>query len=76
MDPQSLCIDAREMARLLDVSMRQVYRLNDSGQLPAPLALGGCKRWLRSEVEAWLAAGAPRRKDWEALRNSACAPLR
>jgi predicted DNA-binding transcriptional regulator AlpA len=71
-----LCVDASGLALLLDVSPRQIYRMNDAGQLPAPLALGGCKRWLRREIEEWLAAGAPRRKDWEAMRISACAPAR
>jgi predicted DNA-binding transcriptional regulator AlpA len=78
-DITPLCIDAVELARLLDVSPRQIYRLNDAGRLPAPLAFGACRRWTLREIEAWLAAGAPRRKDWEAMReplNTPCAPLR
>jgi excisionase family DNA binding protein len=74
-----LCIDAAELARLLRISQRQVYRLRDAGRLPAPLELGGCVRWSLREIEAWLAAGAPRRKDWEAMRepqNTTCAPSR
>ena len=72
--PVPLCIDASQLARLLRVSVRQVDRLRDAGRLPAPLELGGCVRWSTREIEAWIAAGAPRRKDWELMRNSACAP--
>ena len=74
-----LCVDAGGLARLLNISERQVYRLSDAGCLPAPLAFGACKRWSLREIEAWMAAGAPRRKEWEAMRepsNTPCAPLR
>jgi predicted DNA-binding transcriptional regulator AlpA len=75
-DIAPLCIDANELARLLHVSPRQVYRLRDAGRLPVPLEFGGCVRWSLLEIKDWIAAGAPRRKDWEAMRNSACAPAR
>lgn len=74
--PAPLCIDAAELARLLHVSVRQVYRLRDAGRLPAPLEFGGCVRWSLREIEAWIAAGAPNRRDWEAMRISPCAPAR
>jgi predicted DNA-binding transcriptional regulator AlpA len=74
--PVRLCVDAAGFARLIGVSVRQVYRLRDAGRLPAPIEFGGCVRWSLREIEAWIAAGAPRRREWEAMRNSACAPLR
>jgi excisionase family DNA binding protein len=75
--PAPLCIDAAELARLLNVSERQVYRLRDAGRLPAPIKFGGCVRWSLREIEAWIAAGAPRRREWEAIRqNTTCAPAR
>jgi excisionase family DNA binding protein len=52
------------VAALLKVSPRTVYRLNDGGQLPAPIRLGKTKRWRVTELEAWLRAGAPPRKSW------------
>jgi predicted DNA-binding transcriptional regulator AlpA len=73
-DIAPLCVGVAGVAHLLVISTRQVYRLNDAGRLPAPLSFGACKRWSLREIEAWIAAGAPRRKDWEAMRNSACAP--
>jgi excisionase family DNA binding protein len=52
--PSPLCVDAAGVATLLNVSIRTVRRLADAGKLPAPIAIGGCRRWLIAEVEAWL----------------------
>jgi predicted DNA-binding transcriptional regulator AlpA len=74
-----LCVDASGLAFLLDVSPRQIYRLRDSGKLPAPILLGGCVRWPVREIEMWISAGAPNRREWEATRDPqilACAPAR
>jgi predicted DNA-binding transcriptional regulator AlpA len=38
-----------------------IYRLIRRGLLPKPLKLGGSSRWVRSEIEAALAALAVRR---------------
>jgi excisionase family DNA binding protein len=54
-------LDVRAVARLLDCSVRHVYRLADGGRMPPPLKLGALVRWRRSDIEQWLTAGAPRR---------------
>lgn len=61
---QRLAITASEVAALLGVSRAHVWRLNAAGRLPEPVRLGKAVRWLRSEIEAWLAAGAPDRDTW------------
>lgn len=39
------------------------------GLVPAPCGrLRRSPRWLRSEIDAWLAAGMPARDEWEATR--------
>ncbi len=43
-------IDVREVAQLLGVSARQVYRLKDAGAIPHPIKLGGCVRWSRPAI--------------------------
>jgi predicted DNA-binding transcriptional regulator AlpA len=63
-----LAIPAKEVARLLGVSVRQVWRLNSMGKLPKPLRLNGSVRWSLKEVEAFVKAGAPDRQTWEALK--------
>jgi excisionase family DNA binding protein len=54
--PATLTVDG--VATLLDVSSRHVYRMADGGLMPRPLKLGNLNRWLRTEIEEWLAGGA------------------
>jgi excisionase family DNA binding protein len=63
-----LAVCARELAEMLDVSLRQVWRLNASGKLPRPIRLGGSVRWNRAEVQQWFEAGCPDRRTWEARK--------
>ncbi len=65
-----LAVDAAEVAKLLNVSLRHVNSLNASGRLPRPIRLGRSVRWLRSDLEAWLEAGAPVRDAWDRIRHS------
>lgn len=69
-DQQSLplAVGAREASRLASVSSRTWARLVASGRAPAGIRLGRSRRWLVSELRAWLAAGAPPRERWDALR--------
>lgn len=53
-------LDARAVAELLSCSPRHVVRLADSDRLPRPVHLGALVRWLRADLEKWLAAGCPR----------------
>ena len=58
-------ICAESLARMLDVSVRTLWRLRNSGKLPLPIKLGGSVRWRTSEILAWVAAGCPGLKEWE-----------
>ncbi len=58
--PAMLIID--QVARLLNCSMRTLYRLNDAGKMPRPVRLGSLVRWNRSEIEQWIADGCPAAK--------------
>jgi excisionase family DNA binding protein len=61
--PQALSlkrlITVKELAEMLAVSSRHVYRLRDSGQLPVPVKLGRATRWDYTEICHWLESGAP-----------------
>jgi predicted DNA-binding transcriptional regulator AlpA len=65
MDMQLL--DMSEMAAMLKMGPRTLWRFRDSGRLPAPVALGRCIRWRRGDIERWVAAGCPdvRRTGWK-----------
>lgn len=56
---ENALLDVRAMARLLDCSIRHVYRLTDSGRMPRPVKLGSLVRWDRAVIGAWIAQGCP-----------------
>lgn len=62
-------LSAKELGRVLDLSKRQIFRLNSCGKIPAPLRIGGSVRWSSSEIREWLKAGAPDRHTWEAIKG-------
>lgn len=68
-DISRLIVDAAELARLLQVSLRHVNALNSSGRLPRPIRLGRSVRWPREELVRWIAAGAPSRDAWETMKG-------
>ncbi len=63
-----LVVDARRLAPLLCAGVRTVRTWDAAGKLPAPIRIGGRVVWRVDEIRAWLAAGAPNRETWAALR--------
>lgn len=61
-----------EVAKLLGLSTRTVWRLDSGGILPRPVTLGRSKRWRKEELAAWIRAFCPPRAKWrwEQLRQS------
>lgn len=47
-------ITTKELARLLQVSTRTVWRWLKAGALPPPLRMGGSVRWRLDVVHAWI----------------------
>ena len=67
----SMLIDARRFAALLDVSRATFDRMKAIGKLPRHIELSrGCHRWRVSEVRDWIDAGCPPIKEWEARRRA------
>jgi excisionase family DNA binding protein len=64
-----LMISADDLARELGISTRTVRRLDLEGKLPGPVRIGRAVRWPRQTIVEWIAAGAPPRREWEAMRN-------
>lgn len=48
-----------DVAAMLGVSARHVYRLADGGRMPRPVKLGGAVRWDRVAISEWIASGCP-----------------
>ena len=62
---------AKSLGLRLGLSKRQIFRLKSSGKLPAPVKIGGSIRWVSTEIERWILAGAPDRKTWEQMKGDA-----
>lgn len=58
---QSETLSTADLAKVLNVSERHVYTLDERGEVPAPIRLGGLKRWTRLSIDQWFAAGCPKR---------------
>ena len=63
--PAALTATANQVAVMLGVSVRQVWRLHATGRLPRAIRLGHCVRWRKAEIEAFVEAGCPTRQEWE-----------
>lgn len=63
-------LDHNATAALCGISPSHLFALIRRGAFgPSPIYMGRCKRYLRDEVLAWLAAGAPARGKWLAMRQ-------
>jgi len=63
--PQWLTEDLTELAADLRCSPRHVEAMDRDGRLgPRAIRLGRRRVWIRTEIQAWLAAGAPDRVTW------------
>ena len=56
-----LLVDINRLAVLLGRSVASLERDQSAGRLPAPLRIGGSKKWRLSDIQAWVAAGCPAR---------------
>ncbi len=52
--PQPLLLKDEEVASLLGISRRSVWRLVSSGRLPEPVRLGGSVRWRYQDIADWV----------------------
>ena len=72
-EPTPLAVNAKLLAPLLAVSVRTVRLWDTLGRIPRPIRIGGCVRWVLdgpTGIRAWLAAGAPDRRTWEAMTGN------
>ncbi len=50
---------AGELATMLNIGQRTLWRLLAQGKLIEPVRIGGNTRWRVDEVEAWIGEGCP-----------------
>ena len=58
-------MSAKKLGLLLDLSKRQIFRLNSCGKIPAPVRIGGAVRWEVQTISDWISMGCPDRKTFE-----------
>jgi len=52
-------LTVKEVAEMLGLSERTIYRLADSGAMPRPVKIGAAVRWRRNELDQWIEEGCP-----------------
>ena len=62
-------LSAKELAKILSLSKRQVFRLHSFAKIPAPLRIGGSVRWSEQTIRTWMSYGTPDRKTFEAMQS-------
>lgn len=56
---EPLLIAACDLAAMLNISPRTLWRLKSGGLLPEPVRFGGAVRWRLDEIRNWVASGCP-----------------
>jgi len=56
---EPLLISAEQLAELLQISTRTLWRLLSTGKLVTPVHLGGSTRWRLEQVQNWIEKGCP-----------------
>lgn len=51
---QTQLATAKEVAGMLGISPRTVFRLRSSGRLPKPVSIGGSIRWKLSDIQLFI----------------------
>jgi predicted DNA-binding transcriptional regulator AlpA len=62
---EQLLITASDLAHLLHISCRTLWRLNSADRVPVPVRLGNSVRWRIDEIRKWIADGCPNCKSRE-----------
>jgi predicted DNA-binding transcriptional regulator AlpA len=63
-----LLLTAKQAAATCGKSLRTWRAWDASGWIPRPVRIGRSTLWRAEELSGWVAAGCPRRVEWEAQR--------
>jgi predicted DNA-binding transcriptional regulator AlpA len=61
-----LLLTARQAASMCGKSLRTWRTWDAAGWIPRPVRIGRSTLWRADELREWVAAGCPRREEWEA----------
>jgi predicted DNA-binding transcriptional regulator AlpA len=57
--PEPLFVTAAELAQLMRISTRTLWRLLSAHKIPEPIRLGGAVRWRIDVIQDWIDQGCP-----------------
>jgi predicted DNA-binding transcriptional regulator AlpA len=64
--PQQLLVAAKQAAAMCSKSLRTWRAWDAGGRVPRPIRIARSTLWRVEEIQDWIAAGCPRREEWEA----------
>ena len=64
--PDKLLVTAKQAAETCSKSLRTWRTWDAAGFIPQPVRIGRSTLWRYNELRDWVAAGCPRRQEWEA----------
>jgi excisionase family DNA binding protein len=56
-NPGRRCLTVKDVAGRLKISIRKVFRLKASGELPPSIKIGRCLRWREADIDKWIDDG-------------------
>ena len=56
---ERIMLTASDVAGMLDITPRTLWRLVARGEIVQPVRFGGSTRWRRAELTKWIEAGCP-----------------
>lgn len=62
-------LSAKQLAKMLSISVRSLWRYASSARLPANLKIAGAVRWRQSDIEKWIRMGCPDRTEFENFKD-------
>jgi predicted DNA-binding transcriptional regulator AlpA len=65
---EPLLFGAKAAAALCGRRLRTWRSWDSAGRIPRPIRIGRSTLWRVAELHAWVAAGCPRRQEWEARK--------
>ena len=62
-------LSVKQASEKLAVSVRKVWAMYSTGQMPAPVRMGRSVRWRESDLNEWVRLGCPAREEFETRRK-------
>jgi excisionase family DNA binding protein len=58
-EDEHLLINSKQAAKLLKVSERTLWRIQQTGEMPSPIRIGRAVRWNLEKLKKWVEEGCP-----------------